>query len=502
MMTLFMSTYRKTKLTKILFLSRECKSMAGNNKYKLSKYVVEVKRRDGYALYHSLFGNLCLLDKQSLNLLKSFKNAKTIQVVLKKYESQTVQKKAQDLLKEFLRREFLIRSGTDEYSEFKKYVKNQNKNIDKGKEICIIQLVVTNICNFRCKYCFVDTAYCSKERTRTQKDPENQMMKKQDAKKYIQTVIKHVKKHDRKNMFIQFFGGEPLVNWPVIKYVLEEFSDGKKYDIKIRYSIVTNGSLITDEIAKYFKKYDVAVIVSFDSPLGEDRVLANGKNSLQVVKKNIKILKKYNNRISTNTAITLKTFQYFDIDLVDFATQNGIKEIGVVFDFNLEFYKEYSTSKIVGKFWKFYLYARKNDIVVTGYWHHAFQLILENKHFEKGGYKTCPATGALLSIEPSGVVYACKATSAYFGNMKNFQKIFSSKNYLNYGKHPFRRRAYCKGCEIENFCSNICAGVREKNYHSISKMHEPTCLINKQLVKNLIKELEPSKLDVFRLVVS
>jgi len=333
----------------------------------------------------------------------------------------------------------------------------------------------------------------------TQKDPTNKMMKKQNAKKYIQTVIKHIKKHGRKNLFIQFFGGEPLVNWPAVKYVLDEFSDGKKYGIKIRYSIVTNGSLITEEIAKYFKKYDVAVIVSFDSPRGEDRVLANGKNSLQLVKKNIRILKKYNNRISTNSAITLKTFRYFDKDLVDFSVKNGITEIGVVFDFNLDFYKKYSIQKIVNKFWKFCLYAKKNNIVVTGYWHHAFQLILENKHFTKGGYKTCPAMGAELSIEPSGVVYACKASSAYYGNMNDFQKIFSSKNYLSYGKHPFLRRAYCKGCEIENFCSNICAGVREKNYHSISKMHEPTCRLYKQLIKNLIKNLEPNTLDVFKL---
>jgi uncharacterized protein len=473
--------------------------MVVDSRYRLSKYVFEVKRTEGYALYHSIFGNLCLLDKPAFSLLKSFQNAKTISAALKKYKNQKVKKNAQALIKEFLKREFLIKSGTVEYSEFKKYVKNQNQNIDKGKELCIIQLVVTNICNFRCRYCFVDTTYCSKERMRTQKDPNNKMMKKQDAKKYIQTVIKHIKKHGRKNLFIQFFGGEPLVNWPVIKYVLKEFSDGKEYGVKIRYSIVSNGSLITEEIAKYFKKYDVAFIVSFDSPRGEDRVLANGKNSLQLVKNNIKILKKYNNRISTNSAITLKTFRYFDVDLVDFSAQNGIKEIGVVFDFNLDFYKKYSIPKIVNKFWKFCLYARKNNIVVTGYWHHAFQLLLENKHFTKGGYKTCPAMGALLSIEPSGVVYACKASSAYYGNMNDFKKIFSSKNYLNYGKHPFRRRTYCKGCEIENFCSNICAGVREKNYHSISKMHEPTCRLNRQLIKNLIKELEPNNLDVFKL---
>lgn len=472
--------------------------MTSSHKFKLSNYVFSVEREDGYATYHSIFGNICLLEKRVFTLLKEFENGKSIEEVSKKYKNKIAQKKVKELIDTFIKKSFLIKTDADELYDFENYIQKHNRDLKKGKEACIIQLVVTNICNFRCKYCFVDTMYCSEERAISQKAPDNQMMTTQDAEKYIQTVIKHIKKNGRKHLFIQFFGGEPLVNWPVIKHVLEEFSNGSRYNISIGYSIVTNGSLINEDIAKCLKKYNVAVIVSFDSPRGSDRILANGKNSGPLVKKNIELLNKYKNKISFNTAITLKTFDYIDKDLIDFALQNGVKEIGVVFDFNLDFYKKYSTEKIVNKFWKFYKYSQKNNIDVTGYWHHAFQLILEDKHFTKGGYKTCPAMGALLSIEPSGIVYSCKGSSAYFGNMKDFDNIFLSKNYQKYGKHPFERTKDCKGCEIENFCSNICCGTREKNFNSISKIHKPTCALYRQIIKLLIRDLYQTKLEYLK----
>jgi radical SAM protein with 4Fe4S-binding SPASM domain len=107
--------------------------------------------------------------------------------------------------------------------------------------------------------------------------------------------------------------------------------------------------------------------------------------------------------------------------------------------------------------------------------------------------------GALLSIEPSGVVYSCKASSAYFGNMNEFDKIFNSKTYLRYAQHPFERKSTCINCELENFCSNICAGPREKNFCSISKMHKQTCKLNKQLIKKLIKNMKKNELVYFQL---
>ncbi len=481
--------------------------MSKNLKYKTSKYIKKVKRKDGYALYHSFYGNLCLIDKAAFNLLKSFQNEKIIDLVLKKYSNLEERKNAKKIIKEFIKRGFIFKSGSDELSDFKRFVEKRNRGLIKGKEIGLIQLVVTNKCNFRCKYCFLELMYCSEDRIRLQKDPKNQIMTKQDAKKYIQKVIDLIIKNKGKELYILFTGGEPLTNWPVVKYVFDEFGNGKKHGLKINYSIDTNGSLITDEIAKYLKKYNANTIVSFDSTHGKVRVLANGENSISIIMKNIKLLNKYKNRIALNTAITTETFPYFgekynyNKELVDFAANNGVSEIGIIFELNFELYKKFSIEEIVRRAWEFYKYVRQNDIEVTGYWISMFHLIFENKHYNQAGFKTCYATGPLLSIEPSGAVYSCKFSSAYFGNMNNFSEIFSSENYEKYAKLPFEKKDICNGCEIENFCSNICLGVREKKFGTISKMYEPTCSLYKELIKKLILDLNRDELTFLSLDV-
>jgi len=463
-----------------------------------SKYLFKVERKEGTVVYHSLFGNISIFNDEALKLLFSFKNGKKKEEVLKKYD-EIKRKKSNEYIHDFLKKGFLIKKGTDEDKEFEDFYEEHKKIIPTGRETCIIQLVVSNICNFDCKYCFVEKLYSSKERISVQNDANNKIMSKENAKKYIDIMINHIKKNERNNLFIQFFGGEPLTNWPVVKYVLDEYKNGENHGINILYSIITNGSLINEEIAKYFKRFDVNVIISFDSPKGTDRLLKNGENSGPIVKKNIALLAKYENRTTFNTAITSETFGYFGKDLVDFAVKNKVKEIGILFDLILDLYKKHSSQEIVDKFWEVYLYAKENDITVTGYWHHTFQLILEDRHFKNGAYKTCPAMGALFSIEPNGEVFACKTSSAYYGNMNKIDEIFNSDKYIEYSKFPFKRINFCRNCEIENFCSNICTGVREKNFDSISTMHQPTCKIKKEIVKRQIIDYDIDKLELFKL---
>ena len=62
---------------------------------------------------------------------------------------------------------------------------------------------------------------------------------------------------------IDFFGGEPLVNWEIIKYGLELMEDLNLLH-KLYFMISTNGTLITDEIAYTLSKYNVHVNISVD----------------------------------------------------------------------------------------------------------------------------------------------------------------------------------------------------------------------------------------------
>lgn len=204
-----------------------------------------------------------------------------------------------------------------------------------GKQIRIVQLVMSNLCNFKCKYCFEGLgstplsetiyAHSSPERLKAQASPLNSIMKKEQAEAYLKEAIKLVKDAGNDSLVVQFFGGEPLINWKTIRHILDHFGNGETYDISINYNIITNGALITEEVAKTFKRFNVPVVVSFDSPKSDARPLPNGMNSHDVICHGLEILRNYGNRIILNSVLAEATFDSFDRGLVDFALNNGIR---------------------------------------------------------------------------------------------------------------------------------------------------------------------------------
>lgn len=459
-----------------------------------SQYVQVVRRSNDFAVYHSLFGSICIVDKKIIELFELFNSPTSLkEVITKGYLPEHIE----SFVHVFKPRHFLVNPDVDEYDLIKKKIDHRSKFLHTGEYIGVIQLVVTNLCNFRCEYCFVDSIYSSQERFELQSASHNKIMSIEIADESINHVIKLVRKSGGNSLHIQFFGGEPLLNWKVVKYVLERFGDGNAYGVNIGYSIVTNGSLITEEMALYFKKFGVPVVVSFDSPKGKHRTFINKKNSIHEIEKKLSILKKHNNRIVFNSVLSEETFNYFDTDLVDFALKYSVSEIGVLLDLNPAFYENRNAKDIVDTLWKVYIYAKEKGVVVTGYWHMIFQQIIAYDYFKDRGYKTCSATGCQLSIEPSGDIFACKGSSGYFGHISNISELLSSKAYRDYAMRAFRNAPECQGCEIENFCSGFCFGPLEKKYNDIYVVEEKTCEVYKKIIKRLILDIDKSDVDTF-----
>lgn len=459
-----------------------------------SKYVQIVPRLKDFAVYHSLFGGICIVDKEIIQLFELFHSPTSLnEVITKGYPPEHIE----SFVNVFKPRHFLINPDVDEYDPIKEKIDHRRNHLHTGEQIGVIQLVVTNLCNFRCEYCFVDSIYSSKERLELQSSKDNKVMDIEMADTSINQVIKIVRESGGKSLHIQFFGGEPLLNWKVIKYVLNTFGDGSAHGVEVGYSIVTNGSLITEEMAAYFEKFRVPVVVSFDSPKGKHRIFTNKKSGIHAIEQGLSILNEYNNRIVFNSVLSEETFGYFDTDLVDFAVKYNVSEIGVLLDLNPAFYENKNVKDIVDTLWKVYTYAKENGVVVTGYWHMIFQQILAYDYFKDRGYKTCSATGCQLSIEPSGDVFACKGSSGYFGHILNISELLSSELYRNYAMRAFRNAPACEGCEIENFCSGFCFGPLEKKYKDIYVIEEKTCDVYKEITKRLIRDLDKGDVDTF-----
>lgn len=144
-------------------------------------------------------------------------------------------------------------------------------------------ILLTSNCNLRCRYCFEETYRC---------EENDHLMIFAVAQKSLEYLFEHSPSNE---VFVHFYGGEPLKNFKVIKFIA---SYGKqlevKYGKKIKYFLITNGTLFTKTILNFLRKNDISVQVSLDGceeVHDANRVYPNGKGSYKNVIKGLKLLK-------------------------------------------------------------------------------------------------------------------------------------------------------------------------------------------------------------------
>ncbi len=154
---------------------------------------------------------------------------------------------------------------------------------------CLDQLIlnVTESCNFRCKYCAFSGLY------KYARIHSNRHMDFITAKKAIDRYLDLSKQGQRYNPLkkpsIGFYGGEPLLNYDLIRKCVEYIEDQYK-NLRVKYNMTTNGSLLDEDKADWLMQHDFSIGVSIDGPEevhNRNRVYINGQGTFRDVMKNI-----------------------------------------------------------------------------------------------------------------------------------------------------------------------------------------------------------------------
>src|SRR5690606_26699366 len=108
---------------------------------------------------------------------------------------------------------------------------------------------------------------------------------------------------------VVFFGGEPLLNFPMIKIVVDYCSKKEKESLKkFKYEIVTNGTMFNDEINAYLNENNFEVTISFDGDKDtqdKNRPFRGGKGSYDSILPKIQtFLKTRDGNASARATIT------------------------------------------------------------------------------------------------------------------------------------------------------------------------------------------------------
>ena len=145
----------------------------------------------------------------------------------------------------------------------------------KGAPIKSMCLHISHDCNLRCKYCFASTGDFGKGR---------KLMPVETGKKAIDFLLTH--SGNRHNLELDFFGGEPLMNWDAVKEIVDYArSKEEEYNKKFRFTVTTNGVLLDDESIDYINKEMKNVVLSLDGRKCVNdnmRFTINGKGSYDI----------------------------------------------------------------------------------------------------------------------------------------------------------------------------------------------------------------------------
>ena len=144
-------------------------------------------------------------------------------------------------------------------------------------------LHISHDCNLRCKYCFASTGDFGTGR---------KLMPLETAKAAIDFLLE--KSVGRENLELDFFGGEPLMNFDVVKQTVA-YARGKEkeYGKHFRFTITTNGMLLDDDAIDFINKEMYNVVLSIDGRKEVNdrmRVRADGTGSYDRIVRNFKKL--------------------------------------------------------------------------------------------------------------------------------------------------------------------------------------------------------------------
>ena len=347
------------------------------------------------------------------------------------------------------------------------------------KSMC---LNVSHDCNLACEYCFADGgAYKGRKMN----------MDFAVAKKAVDFLIE--KSGNRRFLEVDFFGGEPLLNFGVVKQTVEYAREREKETGKqFRFTITTNAVALTPEIGEFLNKEMYNVVISIDGRKevhNRIRKTRNGKDSFDIILKNALEFRKSRgdkqyyirgtftslNKDFAADALALNDYGFDQISLEPVVLQDG-NPLAISENDLPAIEKEYEVLAAE------YIKRRKTD-KWFGFFH--FNIDLEGGPCESKRLSSCGAGCEYVAITPSGDIYPCHQFCGIeeyrIGNL--LSGTFDETIPQYFAGNILTKKEDCPNCWAKYYCSGGCA-ANSVNFHgTLYKQHKTSCAMMKKRVE-------------------
>lgn len=307
-------------------------------------------------------------------------------------------------------------------------------------------LVITQKCNLACDYCYVGH--------------KNSVMALLTAKKIVDFIFKSTPKKEK--IDIGFFGGEPLLEFDLIKEITAIIQKHKNFDPnRAILSVVTNGTVFSKEIKDFFAEKNVGLGISCDGPpFMQDafRRFPDGRGSSEIVERNIRKALKFFPFMPVNAVYSPENVQFLP-DVVGYLTSMGVKNIYLNHNISAQWTKKEADMlpqiyDVIGKMYlDFYRQQKPRHIS-----------LIDNKIVVilRGGYKPlerCRMGTGDFAFAPSGNIYPCErlvgsddGKAHCIGNINDGFSL--KKTCVN--DSNVATNSECQSCSLRQYCMNWC----------------------------------------------
>jgi uncharacterized protein len=334
-------------------------------------------------------------------------------------------------------------------------------------------LNVTNQCNLSCAYCY---EYSEDKIVDTENGRKPKFMSEETARQSVEFML--AESGDNKVAYLTFFGGETLLNFPVLRKTIA-YARGRAAELgkEVEFSLTTNATLLKPDVIEFLADNNVGVTISIDGPRemqDKFRVFHNGEGSYDVIAPKIRELLQRHRSRPIGARVTLACGVTDVTRIFRHLTEEfGFREVGFA-PATTSPNRSYALSEprmdhVLAQFrdlaFEFLEAAVDNR-------HHAFSNVKDTlEEIHKGVSKAypCGAGLGLLGVATDGDVNLCHrfagSDAHKFGDVRHGIDRHAQAEFL--ARHHVEDKTDCQTCWARPLCSGGC-------YHEAHTRHGDT----------------------------
>jgi uncharacterized protein len=362
---------------------------------------------------------------------------------------------------------------------YEDYINDFKQRQTVVKALC---LHIAHDCNLACRYCFAEEGEYKGHR---------ELMSYEVGKQALDFLIAN--SGNRKNLEVDFFGGEPLMNFQVVKDLVKYGREQETlHNKKFRFTLTTNGILLDEDVMEFANREMSNVVLSIDGRKEVNdkmRPARNGKGSYDIILP--KFIKLAESRNQTNYYVR-GTFTHNNLDFfedVKHLADLGFKQISVepVVALPEESYAitEEDLPKLYEEYDKLakYMLECKEKGKDFNFFH--FMIDLTGGPCVAKRLSGCGSGTEYLAVTPWGDLYPCHqfvGTEEFL--MGNVYEGIKKPELREEFKHcNVYSKEKCKSCFAKFFCSGGCVANSFKFHGNINDAYDIGCALQRKRVE-------------------